>query len=398
MKKKVLFITPSLPVPADSGGKISSLASLEYLAKHFHLDLTCFVKQNENISNYTGELKSKNIKNIYEFNFNVRSRNLKNIILSCLKNIPLSIYRNESDKMFKNIEKLIAKNNYNIIYVDHWLMMQYVPANFKGEIILKEHNAEYIMWERAYNLEKKIFKKQYLKYETERIKKYECRICNKADYVIALTDEDKNNLVKIGVCENKIKILPAILLKNEDFTNKYYLPFEKRENTLLYVGTLSWGANIDGLIYFFNNIYPFIKQEFDDLKIYVVGKNPPASLQKYNDKDNSIILTGFVENLDEYYGKCKLFVAPLRYGSGIKIKILNAMAKAIPVISTEIGLEGINEGAVLAKNDKEFINKTINLLKDNKKLAELSLGSMNYLKKEYNESIYNEFYLILNCN
>ena len=335
--KKMLFITPKIPIPAVSGGFIGTYSSLKTLPKIFEVDVISFINdETESREKYTSELKKLGIKNVYFVDYKVKNRSIPTIIKSMIQPLPLSVYRNKSSKM-KNLVNKIAKN-YDLIYADHWLTMQYIPKGFKGTKILKEHNAEYIMWKRLFQLEKNPIKKIYLFYELNKIKKYESMICNLADHVIVVTNDDKESLGKIGADKNKIKMLPSVVM---DDIKQRSLDFVSRENSIMYVGTLSWGANIDGLEYFIQNIYPKIKEKVSDIKFYIIGKNPPDILKSCAEKDSSIILTGFVEDLNDYYSKSKLFVVYLRYGSGIKIKVLDALSVGMPVITNDVGMEGI---------------------------------------------------------
>lgn len=387
--KKMLFITPRILFPTTSGGLIGSLTSLKFLAKKYNLDFITFVeKKSVNLDNIEKNLKSNNVKNIFLVDFKLKKRSIWNIISAIIFNIPLSIYRNKSTAMKKKIAEIA--NDYDYIYADHWLTMQYIPKNYKGKVILKEHNAEYIMWERLITQEKNIIKKFYLQFETARIKKYEAAICNSADYIITVTDEDKKNLTIIGAKSDKIKMLPAIIVDNikHPIDN-----FEERKNSLMYVGSLSWDANIDGLKYFLKNIYPKVKVKNPDIKFYIIGKTPPEVLQQFAKKDNSIILTGFVDDLTEYYEKCKLFIVYLRYGSGIKIKILEALANAMPVITNDIGMEGIlTQGATLANEDNEFADKILSLLNNNDELKIMSKEGIKYISKNYSKKSYQDYY------
>ena len=100
--------------------------------------------------------------------------------------------------------------------------------------------------------------------------------------------------------------------------------------------------------------------------------------------------------MKKYYVKSKLFVVYLRYGSGIKIKILEALSNAMPVITNDIGIEGIYTGGVaLAVNDKEFSEKIILLLKNNNILCNMSREGLNYILGNYSEKQYTDFLTIL---
>lgn len=390
--KKLLFITPQIPIPANSGGLISTLDSLKYLCKHFEVDYISFYNAaNKNIAELENKLKLIGVNNIYFIDFTVKSKNIVNIIKATFTKLPLSIYRNHSNKMIQKISEI--GDYYDILYADHWLSMQFIPANYNKTVILKEHNAEYVMWERLEKKETNPIKKLYLKNEIKKIKQYESKICNRATYVITVTDEDKQKLYKINGSAKHITMLPAIIINNP---NKNISSFYNRENALMYVGTMSWDANIDGLSYFLKNIYPSIKQNIPDIKFYIIGKNPPEIIKNYSYTDSSIIITGFVDDLKEYFNKCKIFIVYLRYGSGIKIKILESLANGLPVISNEIGLEGIKtQGVIGCKADNDFIDKIVSLIDNNKTLESMSEHAINYIEKNYSEELYNNFYKTL---
>lgn len=387
---KMLFLTPRNPYNEISGGTIGTIHSLEFLKKHFYIDLYCFNQGNNKSMEKTDKLSELN--SFTYIDFATKKRDFKTILCSLFNRLPLSIYRNYSLEMKKTIANVI--NNYELVYVDHWLMMQFIPSNYTGTVILREHNAEYIMWKRRLSIEKNFLKKFYLKLELIKIKKYEKYICNKANYVLTFTENDKQALIEIGVNSEHISVLPALIISTEYNHKKNY---DLLENNILYVGTMNWDANVDGLKYFLANIYPKLKEKVNDIKFYIVGKNPPTDIQKFAENDKSIILTGFVPDLKEYYDKCKLFVVYLRYGSGVKIKILEALANNIPVVSNEIGLEGIHtNAAILANSDDEFVNIIAKTIKNNETLKSLSKEALRYVNKTFSERNY-EIYFEKHC-
>lgn len=386
--KKMLFITPRIPIPANSGGLLSTLSSLKFLAKNYHLDIISFIDdKNENKEKYLVELKKLGVKNVYFIDSFVKKRTIFTIIKSLFSNLPLSIYRNKSKLMSKKIKEI--SSNYDVLYADHWLTMQFIPPNFEKKVILKEHNAEYRMWERYRDIENNLIKKLYLKFEINKIKKYEAKVCNRASNVIVLTESDKDNLVKIGVNSEIIEMLPGLIINSQEISHS----FETKENAIMYVGNLSWEANIDGLIYFLENIYPMAREKVKDLKFYIIGKNPPQKLQEIAENDKSIILTGFVEDLNEYTLKSKIFVVYLRYGSGIKIKILEALSMGLPVVTNSIGMEGIKtEGAYLAETKEEFAQCIEDLINNNAKLLNMSKFGQEYINSNYTENHYLKYF------
>ena len=221
MKKKMLFITPRISIPANSGGLIVTLNAIKFLAKIFDLDLIFFVDYNVELDLIIKKLKGYGVKDVICIKQKLKSKNLINILISLFSNTPLSIYRNKSKNMEDKISKIIK--NYDFIYADHWLTMQFIPQDTNAQIFLREHNAEYKMWERLLKIEKNIVKKLYLFIETKKIKKYEKNICNKATQVMTITNEDKDSLIKIGVKKENITMLPGIIIDGLD--NKPFSDF-----------------------------------------------------------------------------------------------------------------------------------------------------------------------------
>jgi polysaccharide biosynthesis protein PslH len=137
----------------------------------------------------------------------------------------------------------------------------------------------------------------------------------------------------------------------EDDQIKIPIPnFDTLENSLVYVGTLTWEANIEGLIWFVHGCWNNLKKQFPELKLYIIGKNPDARLVEMSKQFPDIIITGFVVDLEEYFTKCKINIIPLRFGSGMKVKTINGLCRGIPMVCTTIGAEGLQ-----VQHDKDIL-------------------------------------------
>ena len=383
-KLKVLFITPQLPYPPISGGVIISWKMVKFLSENFDLVLGCFLKGEDD--KYMEEFINKvNLKFFFYESLN-KERNIDNYIKSILLRKPFPVYRNWSPTFKEKVYSVIEKHGINVILVDHFLMFQYVPENFNGKVILLEHNAEYVIWKRYAENEKNILKKIIAYIESFRIKKYEQKICNLADKVLCVSSNDIKNLIKIGVRKDKFELVMP--LGDEDLLKREDIKFENTEEALLFIGTLTWEPNIDGLIWFIENAWNKLKEKIPSIKFYIVGKNPPKKLEALSRKYRDIILTGFVEDLEEYYKRSRVFISPLRFGSGIKIKNLNAMCRGIPLVTTPIGVEGI-EGVdgihfMVGNNIDELIDKIVILMKNKEKWMEISTNARLLMQEKYN--------------
>ena len=377
--KKILFLTPTLPFPAVSGGVIKSNKVIHFLSDKYELSIACLLK-NDDAIHAADFLKTIQLTDFISVELNV-PRTAKNLILSNLQGIPLNLYRNKSTAFKEKINAVIYQ--YDVVFCDHYVMFQYIPAGYKGKIILHEHNCEYLIWKRYSAIEENLLKRIALLNQAYRIKKYEQEICKKATVILAAPN-DIDELVKIGA--DKTKFLETYHLGDDNLLNEPNLNFDKTEKALLYIGTLSWEANIDGLVWFYNEIWQKIKQQHPDIKLYIVGKKPDARLKAMAEKDAAIILTGFVEDVEPYLQKARLFITPLRFGSGIKVKVVNALYRGIPCVTTSIGTEGlkVKDGEhIFIKDNPTAYAEAINLLLTNKEIWEKISTNSREIARQY---------------
>lgn len=354
---KILFLTTELPYPLDSGGKIRTYNMLEGLSEKFDIDIICF-SEKENINYEIEKLNDicadiKVVKKIYT-NKSSKMSLIKNVLKSIILNKPFIITK-FSDKSYKNIvNEKVKSNKYSKIIVDHLQVAQFINDNLMKKAILSEHNCEYLILKRMYEETNNIIKKIYLKYEYKKLKKYEKKVCKQINKVILLSEDDKKALVDSNYNGENVYLIPISV-------DTEYVKIRKNEKTrkknILFMGTMSWFPNEQGILWFLENVWG--KLQKDGYKLYIVGKNPSNEIIKY--RSSSVIVTGYVDDINEYIEKCDFCIVPLFIGGGMRVKILESMAKKIPTVSTAIGAEGINvkDGIdiLIANTPNEFIAK-----------------------------------------
>lgn len=381
---KILFLTPQLPYPPNTGGTIKSYKMVKYLFEHHQLTICTLLKGDD--ANYEDEFKKKvSCEDYGSIKIDI-PRTAINFLKSVFLSMPLNIFRN-----FNNIFQAMVEEkslNQDIIFIDHYLMYQYVPASFKKKVILHQHNAEHIMWQRFAMTEQNIIKKSLLIFESWRIKNYEKQICKLATNILAAPN-DIEILTELGIDKNKF--YTTYHLSNESYLNMPKLKYDGSIDALMYVGTLSWEANIDGLAWFLTEGWDNLKVRIPNLKFYIIGKNPDTRLKEIVKEKKDVILTGFVDDLEEYFIKCKIFVAPLRFGSGMKVKVISAMSRGIPVVTTSIGSEGIDivDMKHLSESDNiaVFIKRIEQLLVEKDTWELLSQESRRLIETKYTWNI-----------
>ncbi|MCO5230783.1 MAG: glycosyltransferase family 4 protein [Chitinophagales bacterium] len=378
--QKILFISTQLPYPPISGGVIKSWRLVEFLSQKYQLRLATFLKNDEeqDVQTFLSLVKLDD----YYFEQLDIPRTGMNLIKSNLLFQPLNLYRNRSPKFSQQIQSWAQQ--VDAIFVDHYEMFQYVPKNFKGKVILHQHNCEYLIWDRFAQLEKSFVKKLALKNQAFWIKNYESKICQRADTILAAPN-DKEELVKIGA--NASKFYETYHLGDEEMLSLPPLNWGNAENAVLFIGTLTWEANIDAVLYFIRDIWPKILAQQPETMFFVVGKNPDVRIIQAANASRNVVLTGFVQNLDDYYTKCKVFISPLRFGSGIKVKVMNALYRGIPTVSTTIGAEGlkvVNANSMMVTDEaQQFADDTLQLLENKELWEKISFHSRQLAEELY---------------
>jgi len=331
---RILFLTTQLPYPPISGGVIKSWRLVEHWYNTAQVKVICPLKTSD--VDHVKDLRFKLPGLELYCPFHDRPRNPFNLFKSYFLSPTLNAYRNKNSAIQEKVRDWSTECD--IIFVDHYEMGQYIPHQCQAKVVLHEHNAEFIMWQRMAEIEKNPLIKLILMIEAFRIKKAELRFAKLSDLILAAPN-DLDELKKIGV--DAYKCQPTYHL-GDDFMLKYSdIQFDQTEEALLFIGTLTWEANIDGLLWFLSKVWPLLLKKLPNLKFYIVGKNPDKRIVKSVSGFPNIILTGFVEDLEPYYQKSRVFVIPLRFGSGIKVKLLNALYRGIPSVTTAIGIEGL---------------------------------------------------------
>ena len=378
---RLLFLSNTLPFPPNSGGKVKSYYMLKYLCSRHKVTIGSILYGGDvnEINNFKKEFP---VENFIAEQVDC-PRTPKNLILSYFQNKTLNEYRHWSSSFS---EKLIPHLKLTeCIIIDHYEMMQYIPADYYHKVILHTHNAEYLIWQRFSKLKDQSWlRKLVLAFESSRIAKKEKIYCNRVNRVLA-SPNDQISLEKVGIKGNNFR--STYHLGDESQLSLPELDSNKTDPLILFIGTLTWEPNIDGLLWFLENCWSVIKNNHPDAKLVIGGKNPDQRLLEWADKDNAIKFPGFIIDPEEYFTKARVFIAPLRFGSGMKIKLINSMYRGIPTVTTDIGIEGLDvkDGIHIAVGNEpvEFTARIEKLLTDNNYWNNLKTHSRSLAKTKY---------------
>jgi glycosyltransferase involved in cell wall biosynthesis len=376
----VLFLTPQLPYPGVSGGTINSKKLLDFFCVRHTVTLVSLVKESDgiNIEGFNKEYQNK-IKEIFLFDID-KKRSVVNFLLSLFAGLPLSMYRNYDKKIKSQIAQLIKKNNFDLVFCDFLIMTLYLSKNVCGKTIFNDHNAEYMIWKRFAQVEKNIIKRVVITFESFRLFLYETAQCKKISIVIA----SREDIIHLEPYAGNANFAVTNLLGNDILLQEPNL-INKQTHHLLFVSTLTWEANRQGIRWFVENVYPAIKAGVPDVSLHIAGKYDKPFLA--DNHDGSIHIYGFVPDLKDLYSNADIFICPLKFGSGTKIKLLDAMYCGLPIVTTSVGVESIDltdgENCFIADTEQEFAGKTIELLNNRAIWERFSKASRALAARQY---------------
>lgn len=286
----------------------------------------------------------------------------------------------------KNINQWIKSNGQYIDYV--YMNRPHISIKYmdvfkkftKAKIIYFGHDLHYLREMRNYELTKN---PTVLK-SAEEWKQTEFSLFKKAD-VIHVVGSYEHEVLSKEFPNKPIRNIPLFPYEHLYASGHQINSFEQRRD-LLFVGGFNHKPNYDGIVWFINSIFPTIKESLPDIKLYIVGSNPPDDLNKL--QSESIVITGYVsdEELEGYYNQCRLVVVPLRFGAGVKGKVVEAIYYQVPVVTTSIGAEGLeNTKNVLniADQEAEFANSVIHLCSDSTQWSLNSRSSGEYIERYF---------------
>ena len=296
--------------------------------------------------------------------------------------LPYAVQKYQSLEMQEYIERLDCPGNYDIIICDFLIPSVNIKKPLATPSLLFQHNVESLIWKRRYDNAKGI-KRGYLYNQWKRMEQYEKKGCLLFDGVATVSMNDSNILKKEFGLANVIGDVPT----GVDIS--YFKPIEaaKRHGSIVFSGSMDWDPNEDAVLYFMKEIYPLIKKKAPYASFTVVGRNPSQRLKSLNKLDSSINITGTVEDVRPYLTESEVYVVPLRIGGGTRIKIFEAMAMALPVVSTPIGAEGLSvkngENILLSDQPEEFADNVIKLLQDQKNREEIGEKALTLIQKRF---------------
>jgi glycosyltransferase involved in cell wall biosynthesis len=273
--------------------------------------------------------------------------------LGYFSNRPRSIVDTYNPSIREAVKRAIDQVDPDAIVVSTLDVVEYMLNLSNKPSILIDHNCEFAVLKRNSEYISGGIKRWRHEVGWKKFARWETTVCSKFSAVVVVSEEDKQQLLGFAPHLSNINVIP----NGVDVDHFNPTDWSPEMDKLVYHGALTYGANLDGVIYYTSSIYPLLRSNYPDIKLRVTGRTDGVDLRVVEDW-SGIELTGYVEDIREVLYKSAACVIPLRQGGGMRHKIPEAMAAGVPVVSTSMGAEGLDcihgEHLLIADTPHEF--------------------------------------------
>ncbi len=371
-KLRILLLSAYLPHLGRHGGAGRVFQLLKRVSRHHEVCVVAFVEnEDEYADRVQCEACCQEVVTVYRREYD-----------------PISIFPYEPFEEFNTrdfrqaLEKLLCERDFDVVHFEWTQMAMYLHLFPEIASLITEIEVNYAAHHSQVKVEKNLLKKSRLFYNTLQTMYREVELCRQVDRVVCVTDIDAGYL-KGYVPEEKLAVI------NTGVETSYFAPdwsFETEPTAIVYVGAFRHDPNIDAMLFFHREIWPHILKHRSDAHLYIVGSSPPEAIQKLGESAN-ITVTGFVEDLRDYYRRAQVVIVPLRTGVGIRGKILEGWSAAKAMVATQVACFGIRavhgKNILIADDPMEFANWTIALLNHPEHCRSLALAGHQVAKEYY---------------
>jgi sugar transferase (PEP-CTERM/EpsH1 system associated) len=378
---RLLQVAPRMPWPLDTGAKLRNYHLARALAGNVSVTLAAFGDDTSN----------ERLAEVYQRLVTVpRSEDYSvgNMLRGAIGRTPLPLLNYTTTEMAGALEQLLAEDRFDVIQVESIHLMNYLPllrgARNRPLIVCDWHNVESDVMRQYAERERNVARRTYARRTAGLMSEAEERALKEFDAHIAVSEVDRERLQSVN------SEATIFVIENGVDAKHYATPESAIRNRIVFVGSMDYHANIEGATNFARAVWPMIQQKQPSLRFTIVGRNPPSEITELS-SIAGIEVTGSVDDVRRYYREALAAVVPLNVGGGSRLKILEALAAGVPVVSTKLGAEGLDvsdrENILLAESSAELTNELLRLIETADLRARLIAGGRALVHARYDWSM-----------
>lgn len=390
MRNQVLWLSHFVPYPPKGGAFQRSYNLLREASRYY--DVHLFAVRHKAGTHPAAELLEAHTR-LSELCARVKisslpiGRSTRQVALVALRSLfrstSLTLGLYDEPGVHRDLAEFVKGRNFDLLHCDAVSTCVLLPvAGSIPKRVLNHHGAEGWMMQRRIHRETSIAKKAFFSVEARKLLRDERRCCPLFDTNIVCSDLDASLL------RSTVGSVSFSVIANGVDTDYFRISRNPEEPPLLlFAGRLDQYANRDGIEWFCEHIWPQLKAIRSDIRLAVVGNNPPARLKTMAERDPSISVTGFVADVRPYFERAAAVVAPLRDGGGTRIKILDAWSMGMPIVATTIATEGLSaqpdDNLLIADNERDFVRQIMRILNDRQLAQRLGARGRETVSTQY---------------
>lgn len=375
---KVLMLTPYLPYPLLTGGQTRSYNLIKRLSSLGHQITLFSLVKSEKEKQYVSELE-KYCKEVRVFNRPEKPWTFTNILRTAFSVYPFLVIRNWARGEKAAIEEKLKTEQFDLIHAETFYVMPHLPET-NIPILLVEQTIEYLVYKHFVDEFSLFFLKPFLYSDVEKLKFWEKKFWEKATVVAAMSDEDEKTM------KHQLPGLDSEIVPNGVDTDYFSKKVGKRfkEPVVLYLGNFTWLQNREAVKILINKVWPLISKSIPNAKLWIIGKD---AKNFFRHLEAANVRVDEVVDVREVYQQAWVLVAPIYGGGGTRYKNFEAFASGLPVVTTSIGIGGIDakdgQQVILKDNPSDLAEAATRIIK-NPQLAKKIAQNARRLVEEKN--------------
>ncbi len=379
---KILIVSPRFPFKQGKADSMTVYHLIEFLQGKGHQVILATFDNGERFSQAEREHLKAMCADVRVLPMK-RWKKILHLAIGTLEGIPFQTAYYRRPKMQQQIDELIQKHQPDVLYAHLIRTSHYLKKHNNIPRVIAMQIAQTLNYSRLVQHEKNTLRKLFYTLEYRRVRAYEPKVIATFERILLISPHDKAS-VSPNSADEKVFFNPHGIDVN------YYaedLQLTRQNNVIAMNGDFGVPTNIDGAMYFYHHIYPRVKAAIPDVQLWLVGRNPHASILQLAKQDTSVTVTGRVPDIRPFLQEASVGIAPMRVAAGLQNKILVSLASQLPMVVTSISNEGIgapNKEILLeAANTNEFVDKLLDLLQNPNKRTLLGKNSLQFMQARW---------------
>jgi len=305
-------------------------------------------------------------------------------LVSLLRGTSYNIDRFVSKEFTDELIELLKQNTFDVVQLEGLFLVPYLATirkYSKAKVVIRQHNIEFRIWERLAAQAKNPLKKLYLSLLAKRLKEFELKHINDYDLVLSISKEDDDYLKALGCLKPTLLHPFGIAVEQIPFVPSTVEPI-----SLYHIGAMDWLPNQESVQWLLEKVMPIVSQHLPATKLYLAGRN--MQNYYYQQSWQNVEVLGEVPDALAFERDKSILLVPLLSGGGVRIKIFQGMAMGKAIVTTSIGVEGIeaiaNHHVLIADNPQDFAQSIIDLVQHPKQILKLGTAARALIETKYN--------------